>query len=56
MKKQLSYANQKSIPLVVLYGDDEMKREEVILKQMRTGEQNAIRLSDLNNKILAALT
>ena len=26
MKKQLSYANQKSIPLVVLYGDDEMKR------------------------------
>ena len=56
MKKQLSYANQKSIPLVVLYGDDEMKREEVVLKQMQTGEQNAIRLSDLSNKILAALT
>ena len=55
MKKQLSYANQKSIPLVVLYGDDEMKREEVILKQMQTGEQNAISLSDLSNKILAAL-
>ena len=55
MKKQLSYANQKSIPLVVLYGDDEMKREEVVLKQMQTGEQNAISLSDLSNKILAAL-
>ena len=56
MKKQLSYANHKNIPLVVLYGDDEMEKQEVVLKQMQTGEQNAVALSDLANKILEVLT
>ena len=32
------------------YGDDEMKSNEVVLKQMVTGEQNAIELDGLTIK------
>lgn len=39
MKKQMSYANAKGIPFVALVGDNEMKENKVMLKNMMTGEQ-----------------
>ena len=55
MKKQLSYANQKSIPLVVLLGEEEHSRNEVVLKQMETGEQHTVALNALAEKALDVL-
>ncbi len=39
MKKQMSYANAKQIPFVVLAGESEMNAGKVTLKNMETGEQ-----------------
>ena len=39
MKKQMSYANAKQIPFVVLAGENEMNAGKVTLKNMETGEQ-----------------
>ena len=39
MKKQMSYANAKQIPFVVLAGENEMNAGKVTLKNMTTGEQ-----------------
>lgn len=39
---QLSYANKKKIPYVVLVGPDEESRNEVLLKDMRSGEQSRV--------------
>ena len=39
MKKQMSYANAKEIPFVVLAGEEEMAANKFTLKNMQTGEQ-----------------
>lgn len=39
LKKQLTYANKKNIPYVLMVGAEEIKREEYTLKNMETGEQ-----------------
>ncbi len=40
LKKQMKYANARSVPYVVLIGEDEMKRGELTLKNMATGAQD----------------
>lgn len=42
MKKQMSYANAKAVPFVVMVGEDEMKEGKVVLKNMATGEQQIL--------------
>ena len=39
MKKQMSYANAKEIPFVVVAGEEEMAANKFTLKNMQTGEQ-----------------
>ncbi|MBF1605628.1 MAG: histidine--tRNA ligase, partial [Prevotella shahii] len=39
MKKQMAYANSKSIPFVVLVGENEINQGKVTLKNMITGDQ-----------------
>lgn len=39
LKKQMNYANNKNIPFVALVGEDEMKNQEILIKNMETGEQ-----------------
>ena len=39
MKKQMEYANRRSIPYVVIIGSDELEHGEATVKNMRTGEQ-----------------
>ena len=55
MKKQLSYANQKQIPWVVFLGEEEMNREEAMLKNMESGEQDVQPLSKLSKTLLEKL-
>jgi histidyl-tRNA synthetase len=47
MKKQMSYADDKKIPFVVLVGSEEMKSGELTLKNMQSGEQEKILMSNL---------
>lgn len=39
LKKQLNYANQRSIPYVVIMGSEEMQKEVFVLKNMVTGSE-----------------
>ena len=47
MKKQMSYANAKNIPYVVLAGENEMAAGKVTLKNMETGEQTLLTAEEL---------
>lgn len=47
MKKQMSYANAKQIPYVVLAGENEINQGKVTLKNMITGEQQLVSSDEL---------
>ncbi len=47
LKKQMNYANNKNIPFVALVGEDEMKNQEILVKNMETGEQNTYSIVEL---------
>lgn len=49
MKKQMSYANNKNIPFVALVGETEIENNLISLKNMQTGEQLNVSLSELIN-------
>ena len=53
MKKQMNYANKKSIPYVVLVGEDEMNSGLLTVKNMNDGTQENVTLVDLVKKINA---
>lgn len=42
MKKQMSYANKKQIPYVILAGDSEMEAKKFTLKNMESGDQQLV--------------
>ena len=47
MKKQMEYANRRAIPLVVIIGSDELAAGNATVKNMATGEQQAVPLAEL---------
>lgn len=47
LKKQMSYADLKKIPYIIIAGDQEIKNNEVKFKKMATGEQKAILFNDM---------
>ena len=51
MKKQMSYANAKQIPYVVLAGESEMNEGKVTLKNMETGDQQLLSPEELVNAL-----
>ena len=51
MKKQMSYANAKQIPFVVLAGENEMNAGKVTLKNMTTGEQAVLSEDELIERL-----
>ena len=53
MKKQLSWADSKKIPFVVIAGEDEIRNNEVTVKNMESGEQNRMKASLLADFILS---
>ncbi|MBR1712268.1 MAG: histidine--tRNA ligase [Alloprevotella sp.] len=42
MKKQMAYANALGVPFVAIVGEDELRRDIVALKDMRSGEQREV--------------
>ncbi len=52
MKKQMSYANAKQIPFVVLAGENEMNEGKVTLKNMESGEQRMLTPDELKATLL----
>lgn len=47
MKKQMEYANRRSVPYVAIVGSQEIEAQAVTLKDMRTGEQRQVAFDDL---------
>jgi len=52
MKKQMTYANNKNIPFVVLVGADEIQTGKLTLKNMQTGEQDKLPIDKIIEKII----
>jgi histidyl-tRNA synthetase len=52
MKKQLEYANRKSIPFAVIIGPDEIASGELALKNLVTGVQEKISLDQISKIVL----
>lgn len=50
-KKKMNYANKLNIKNVILIGDEEAEALEVTLKDMNSGEQEKVKLSDLESRI-----
>ena len=51
LKKQMKYADDKSIPYVVIIGEEERASNKVTLKNMIEGGQNLISIADLPNQL-----
>jgi histidyl-tRNA synthetase len=49
--KQLDYANKKSVPWVIILGEDELKQNKVLLKNMETSEQETLALEEVVKKL-----
>jgi len=47
MKKQMTYANNKGVQFVVLVGENEMRSGVLTVKEMNTGLQNNLNITDL---------
>ena len=51
MKKQMTYANNKNIPFVIMVGETEMEEGVVSLKNMETGDQEKLTPEQLIEKL-----
>jgi histidyl-tRNA synthetase len=49
LKKQMSYADSKKIPYIIMAGEEEIKNNELTVKTMSTGEQKRIALKDIDS-------
>ncbi len=47
LKKQMSYADKKGIPFVIMLGSQEIESGQLTLKNMKTGEQQKLGIEDL---------
>lgn len=54
--KQLKYADRKGIPLVIMMGSREYQRQVVAVKDLRSGTQKDVSLSELSEVILHQLS
>ncbi len=51
LKKQMKYANQRGVPYVILIGDDEVRSDQLTLKNMKSGEQLSLPLADIIERL-----
>lgn len=51
LKKAMNIANREKIKYVILIGDEEIKNASVTLKNMETGEQELIKINELDSKL-----
>ena len=55
LRNQLTFANKKGIPLVVILGPDEAARGEVVLRDLRSGHQRSVPQAEVAAQALAIL-
>ena len=51
IKKQMTYADNKGVQFVIMIGEDEMKSNTLSVKDMNSGEQNNLTLTEFMKKI-----
>ena len=51
-KAKMSYADKLGIPFVAFLGEDEIAQEKISLKNMQTGEQQLLTLTEAANVVL----
>ena len=51
LRKQFAYADTRKIPFVIIAGSDELKNDQATVKDMITGIQKTIALSELPDAI-----
>ncbi len=51
MKKQMMFANKRNIPYVILAGEAEMQKEVFTLKNMKSGEQFELNLTQITQRL-----
>ncbi|MCL4353016.1 histidine--tRNA ligase [Patescibacteria group bacterium] len=51
LEKQFKYANQKEIPYLVMIGPEEAKKNQVALKNMKTGRQETLSKNQLAERL-----
>ncbi len=49
IQKQLSYANSKGIPFVVIIGDNEIKEKKFRIKDMKTGKEFPVSMDNMHD-------
>ena len=49
LKKQLAYADKRGAHYVIIIGENELKKQQFILKNMVSGEQTEYNFSDINH-------
>jgi len=49
LKKQMSYADSKKIPFIIMAGDEEIRSNNMTIKNMSSGEQKKIPLGELGS-------
>ncbi len=47
LKKQMSYADSRKIPYIIIAGEEEIRTGEVTIKVMSSGEQKRVKLNEL---------
>jgi histidyl-tRNA synthetase len=51
MKKQMKYANDRSIPFVLLIGTNEIENKTISIKDMVTGSQQVLTIHEFINSL-----
>jgi histidyl-tRNA synthetase len=51
LKKQMEYANKIKSPVVILYGENEIKSSKPTLRNLSTGKEKSIEIKELVNEI-----
>jgi histidyl-tRNA synthetase len=49
--KQFKYAEKKSIPYIIIIGEDEISKNSATLKDLKTGNQQVLKIEDLKKAI-----
>ena len=47
LKKQMEYSNKIESPCVIFYGDEEIKKGEVKLRNLKTGKELSVKIENL---------
>jgi histidyl-tRNA synthetase len=56
LKKQMSYADARKIPYIIIAGEEEIRSDEVTVKNMSTGDQKKVKKESLPEYLSSEIT